>query len=134
MLACPKCSHSICIKSGKAKGRQRYQCKACNYYYTVSDWGGSKTQKRQALMLYLEGLGFRSIGRILNFSHVAIYNWIKAFGVQFENLKSADEIKVVEMDEMHTYVSNKKSIVGSGLLLIGLGENSSTVLLAQEGQ
>lgn len=127
MLACPKCSHSICIKAGKAKGRQRYQCKVCNYYYTVSHWGGSKAQKRQALMLYLEGLGFRSIGRILNFSHVAIYNWIKAFGEQFKNLKSADEIKVVETDEMHTYIYNKKSIVGSGLLLIGLGEDSSTV-------
>ncbi|MFT4967609.1 MAG: transposase, partial [Candidatus Deianiraeaceae bacterium] len=33
--------------------------------------------KRLALELYLEGLGFRSISRILKVSHVSIYNWIR---------------------------------------------------------
>jgi len=36
--------------------------------------------KRFALELYLEGLGFRSIGRILKVSHVSIFNWIKQYG------------------------------------------------------
>ncbi len=36
------------------------------------------------------------------------------------------------MDEMHTYIGNKKNIVGSGLLLIELGKSSSTALLAAE--
>ena len=81
--------------------------------------------------LYLEGLGFRSIGRLLKVSHVAVYNWIKAFGEQLESLRSDHAIGVVEMDEMHTYIGSKKTIAGYGLLLIVLGEDSSNVSLVQ---
>ena len=129
MLSCPKCSHDISIKSGFAKGRQRWKCKGCGYHYTVAHRGASKEQKRQALELYLEGLGFRSIGRFLNFSHVAVYNWIKEFGQKLEEIKSDKKIEIVEIDEMHTYISRKKTTAGSGLLLIELGEGSSTFLL-----
>ncbi len=38
------------------------------------------------------------------------------------------------MDEMHTYIGNKKNIAGSGLLLIELGKSSSTALLVAEGR
>jgi transposase len=74
MINCSKCQGSNTIKAGKIKDKQRYKCKDCNYYYSVVSKSGSgnKTQKRQALELYLEGLGFRSIGRFLNFSHVTI--------------------------------------------------------------
>ena len=79
----------------------------------------------------MEGLGFRSIGRILKFSHVAVYNWIKSFGKNLKELKSDEEIKNVEIDEMHTYVS-KKTTNGSGLLLIDIAKNLSIVLLDKE--
>ncbi|AKB27619.1 Mobile element protein [Methanosarcina siciliae T4/M] len=46
-----------------------------------------------------------------------------------EELKSENEISIVELDEMHTYIGNKKNIAGSGLLLIELGKSSSTALL-----
>jgi hypothetical protein len=36
------------------------------------------------------------------------------------------------MDEMHTYIGNKKNIAGSGLLLVELGKNSLTALLVAE--
>jgi hypothetical protein len=77
-------------------------------------------------------LGFRSIGRVLGVSHVSVQRWIKKFGQELEDLKSENEISIVEMDEMHTYISNKKNIAGSGLLLIELGKNSSTALLVAE--
>ena len=86
------------------------------------------------MQLYLEGLGFRSIGRILGVSHVSVQKWIKKFGQELEELKSENEISVVELDEMHTYIGNKKNIAGSGLLLIELGKNSSTALLVAEEQ
>ena len=92
----------------------------------------STSVKRQALQLYLEGLGFRSIGRFLGVSHVSVQKWIKKFGQELEDLKSENEISIVEMDEMHTYISNKKNIAGSGLLLIELGKSSSTALLVAE--
>jgi len=90
--------------------------------------------KRQALQLYLEGLGFRSIGRFLGVSHVSIQKWIRKFGSELEDLKSGNEISIVELDEMHTYIGNKKNTAGYGLLLIDMGRNSSTALLAAEEQ
>ena len=125
MTTCPKCGHNECRKDGIVQGRQRYFCKSCGYRHTVRSRGKSATIKRQALELYLEGLGFRSIGRFLGCSHVAVYNWIRAFGEAAEKIRSDKAIEVVEMDEMHTYVSSKKTTAGYGLLLIDMGKNSS---------
>ena len=131
-MDCPKCNNSVYSKDGKVQGRQRYLCKKCKYRYTVKQRSGTgdKCVRRRALELYLEGLGFRSIGRILNFSNVSILNWIKEFGAKLEELKNEKQIKIVEMDEMHSYIMRKKTIAGSGLLLIEIGENSSIALLA----
>ena len=100
----------------------------------IKSTASSTSVKRQALQLYLEGLGFRSIGRFLGVSHVSVQKWIKKFGQELEDLKSENEIDVVELDEMHTYIGNKKNIAGSGLLLIELGKSSSTALLVAEEQ
>ena len=129
MPTCPKCTSDHVIKAGFVKGKQRYRCKSCNYFYTLHQKGASRETKRQALQLYLEGLGFRSIGRFLNYSHVAVYKWIKAFGEELEALKSDSTLSVVEMDEMHTYIRSKKTLAGYGFLLIEMDTDSSTAFL-----
>jgi hypothetical protein len=87
--------------------------------------------KKQALHLYLEGLGFRSIGRILGVSNVSVLHWIKSFGREIEELNSESKaIEMVEVDEMHSYIGSKKTTVGYGLLLIDMEKDSSTSLLA----
>ena len=134
MNQCPKCKSESFCKDGIVKQKQRFKCKGCNFRFTVDQIGKPDTLKRNALILYLEGLGFRSIGRILNISHVAAYNWIKTYGEKLEELRASTNIEVVEMDEMHTYIGSKKTTVGSGLLLIDMAKDSSTVLLAQERQ
>jgi len=132
MENCPRCkSHSI-RKSGIVKQKQRYLCKNCKYRFTVEHIGKPEKLKRDALILYLEGLGFRSIGRFLKVSHVAVFNWIKSFGEKLDELRSADEIEVIEIDEMHTYIGSKKTTVGYGLLLIEMGLCSSIAKLAHE--
>jgi len=122
------------VKSGVNKGRQRYKCKKCQYFFTVAHKSDTATpdQRRLALTLYLEGLGFRSIGRILGFSHVAVYQWVRAFG---ENLKQIKRpvAQIVERDELHSDVGHKKTTVGSGLLLIDLENAFSMLSLAPEG-
>ena len=135
-MNCPRCNSSDHKKNGKVDGRQRYKCNACGYNYSVEiiSTAFPTSVKRQALQLYLEGLGFRSIGRFLGVSHVSVQKWIKKFGQELEDLKSENEISIVELDEMHTYIGNKKNIAGSGLLLIELGKSSSTALLAAEEQ
>jgi transposase-like protein len=61
-MHCPKCKKGNNSKSGVIKGRARYVCKRCNEYYTVEQRAGTADQetKRQALKLYLEGLGYRA--------------------------------------------------------------------------
>ncbi len=128
MTNCPKCHSEDCTKDGIVKGKQRYKCKSCGYRHTVSHRGISPDIKRQALELYLEGLGFRSIGRFLKCSHVSVYYWIKAYGESIEGLRSQAGVEIVEMDEMHTYIGSKKTIAGSGLLLIDMGNVFSRAL------
>ncbi len=131
-MDCPKCGKQASCKDGQVNGRQRYLCKDCHPRYTVAQRSGTgdKAVKRQALELYLEGLGFRSIGRVLGFSNVTILNWVRAFGEQLAAIKSDRPVQVVELDEMHSYVGSKKTIAGYGLLLIDMGNGSSTAYWA----
>jgi hypothetical protein len=93
----------------------------------------SKSVKKQALHLYLEGLGFRSIGRILRVSNVSVLNWIRDFGKKVQELNSDSQpIEMVEVDEMHSYIGSKKTTAGYGLLLIDMEKDSSISLLATE--
>ena len=133
MLNCPRCASADKVKSGINKGCQRYKCKTCQYFFTVAHKSDTATpaQRRLALTLYLEGLGFRSIGRILGFSHVAVYQWVKCFGKSVEQIKRSSA-QIVELDELHSYVGHKKATAGSGLLLIDLGNASSMLSLAPE--
>jgi Transposase and inactivated derivatives len=134
MKNCPKCASTNFCKDGIVKGKQRYLCKQCKYRFTVETIGKPNKVKRDALLLYLEGLGFRSIGRFLNVSHVSVYKWIKSSGESIDEIRSSSELTVVEIDEMHTYIGTKKTTRGFGLLLIELGENSSTAKLVVEQQ
>ncbi len=111
-IKCPKCNKKNCRKDRFVRNIQRYKCKECNFRHTVHKRSTEAplSVKRHSLQLYLEGLGFRAIGRLLNFSYATVYNWIKSFGEQLKNLKSENKIKDVEIDEMHTYVSRKKTI------------------------
>jgi hypothetical protein len=60
----------------------------------------------------LEELGFRSIGRPLGVSNVLVLNWIKAFGLEEKKRPSErKEMEIVEKDEMHTYVRQKKLLL-----------------------
>ena len=67
--------------------------------------------------MYLEGLGFRAIGRLLNVSHTAVFYWIKKAGKTTELPVETKPVEVVEVDEMHTYVGKKKVTAGFGLPL-----------------
>ncbi len=134
-MNCPRCKCERQTKDGIIQGRQRYKCKECNYRYTVQQKSTAKSKelKRYALQLYLEGLGFRSIGRLLKVSNVSVLNWIRSFGKEVQSLQSENsEIEFVELDEMHSYIGSKKTTVGYGLLLIEMGKSSSISLLGTE--
>ena len=74
IMNCSRCNCSIRVKFGKLNRRQRYKCKECGFNYTVEIKSTAKPifLKKQALHLYLEVLGFRSIGRLLGVSNVSV--------------------------------------------------------------
>jgi transposase-like protein len=59
--------------------------------------------------MYLEGMGFRPIGRVLKISYGTVFQWVKKWGKNQELPKRNEEIEMIELDEMHTYVSQKKN-------------------------
>ena len=134
-MNCPKCKQTEKTKDGIVRGKQRYKCKSCNYRYTVAKKSEVKPAetRRLALEMYLEGLGFRSIGRILKISHVTVYYWVKRWGEEVRLPKRESPVEVVELDEMHRSIGNKKTTAGYGLLLIDLVNGLST-LSVETGQ
>ncbi|OAV64712.1 Transposase [Bacteroidales bacterium Barb6XT] len=110
-MKCPKCSSGKKIKASLAKGRQRYKCKDCGYNYTVELKLAAKpdSMKKQALQLCLEGLIFRSIGRLSGVSNVSVLNRIRKFGKETQALRlESKKTERAEVDEMHAYAGSKK--------------------------
>ena len=127
MEHCPKCKSKSFRKDGIIKERQRYLCKDCKHRFTVEQIGKPSNLKNDALILYLEGLGYRPIGRFLHVSHVAVFNWIKSFGEKLDEFRNPSTFQVMELGEMKTYIDQKQSTTGLGLLLIEMGTDTSTM-------
>ena len=122
-MQCPKCYSTKQVKSGFTRGIQRYKCKQCKCNFTRSDRRGISIEvKIQALQLYLEGMGFRAIGRVLKVSNVSVLRWIRSAGEHvkaYVNLNlpnNVHDIDVIEMDEMWHFTVKKNENYGSGLL------------------
>src|SRR5258708_6135990 len=101
-MHCPKCEKDNKVKAGFTKGKQRYKCNDCGCFFTRSTSKGEPIEKkRQAVQLYLEGLGFRAIGRFLRVSHVAVQNWVAQAAEHLETLVPLYPAKaeLIELDE-----------------------------------
>jgi transposase-like protein len=74
-MNCPRCGSINYCKDGVVKSRQRYKCKDCKYHYTVEQRSNAKSEeiRRLSFEMYLEGLGFRAIGRILKISYGTVF-------------------------------------------------------------
>ena len=68
---------------------------------------------------------FGGIGRILNISFGTVYQWIKKLDEKVDLPVRSEPVSIVELDEMHSYVAQKKTIDGHGLLLIDFQSGSS---------
>ena len=113
-MNCPKCLSKAYVKSGFTKGKQRYKCKDCSCNFTQSHKRGARLElKLMALTLYLEGMGFRAIGRILKVSNVAVLYWIRGMGasvkayIQTQFPNDSRHIDFLEMDEMWHFTKKK---------------------------
>lgn len=148
MKNCKFCHSPKLVKNGIVRDLQRCLCKDCGKNQIEGDRRCKHCDeaKRLAVILYLEGNGFRRIARILNqifkdskISFQIVNHWINGAGSFVEKeiakLKANSpsdktDLTIVEMDELYTYV--KKNLVKTkkqesklattpeyGLLLIG---------------
>lgn len=128
-MNCPKCENSFSCKDGVIKNRQRYQCKSCNYRYTVEKKSDIRSDeiKRMALCMYLEGLKYRTIAKILKVNYVTVFYWISELGIQGHKIKSNSTLKTVEIEELKAIVNKKRQTKGYVLLLLDIETGSSTL-------
>lgn len=122
---CPNCSSDKYIKSGIVNDRQRYKCKKCAYFFTVNKVGKKIDDYyvNKALQLYLEGLTYREIERILGVSHVSVLNWVKKYKIKRpENTNYHPSYKIMNAKELSIYFSTPSQLSGSGTIVTELGD------------
>jgi transposase-like protein len=123
--ACPNCGSDHYVKSGIINGRQRYRCKKCSYHFTVNKLGKKIDDYyvNKALQLYLEGLTYREIERILGISHVSIMNWVKKYNIKRPlRSKYHPTYKILNADELGKFFNDPVNLKGAGTVVTELGD------------
>ena len=113
MMKCPSCKantrqHKIGFTIAQS---QRYKCQHCDKRYTPEPKprGYSKGLRKQALKVYIEGINFRRIGRLLGVHHQSVINWVNAYAEELPEAPVPEQTEAVEMDELFTYIGSKKT-------------------------
>jgi len=124
-IACPQCQSEDIAKSGVVKGRQRFRCRSCNYHFTVLKQGKNIDPYYviKALQLYIEGVTFREIERILGISHVSVINWVRRYNIKApENYEYRPTYKVLSHGELLEFLSQRNALKGTGCMITELGD------------
>jgi len=126
-MRCRKCGSEDSVKNGHHLGRQRYKCKGCGFQFTKEQAKGKDVEtKCLSAILYVNGLSFRAIAKIVKASHKAVYDWVRKFGIDtYERAKPSGPI-AVELDEMWHFVGSKKTSFGYGKHIVVIQVSSST--------
>ena len=122
---CPKCDSQNITKSGIIKEKQRFKCKECSYYFTVEKLGKgiSTYYVIKALQLYIEGVSYREIERILGISHVSVMNWVKKYQIKIpKNTEYFPTYKVMNHKELVEFYSNRENLRDAGMIITELGD------------
>ena len=113
MQTCPHCHQTKRQnRTGKTtSGSQRYLCMNCGRKYTPEpkEHGYSDEVRQRALQLYVDGVNLRRIGRILGLHHRTVSLWVKASAANLPEAPVPKEVQVAEMDELFTFIGNKKT-------------------------
>lgn len=119
-MKCSGCGGDDLMKRGPKKGFQRYMCRRCGRYSTDKAPRFSAQVKAMAIEMYMNNMGIRAIGRVLNASPASILNWIRkdhqALMQQGQPAppQRATGPDIIEMDEIYTCVQ-KKTAAGRNL-------------------
>lgn len=112
--ACPLChQNQYVIKAGKNRtGTQRYRCQQCQGYFTPQPkpLGYEAQLREQAVRLYLEGMSYRGIAKVLRVHNQSIINWVNAAANALpEIVTDQTPTDYIEIDELFTFDKAKKT-------------------------
>ena len=128
MMVCKRCESAERQKAGFVRGQQRYRCKGCGYFYTLTPPRGRPLQEKLlALSLYASGLSINRIAQYFRVSPPGVLRWIKKLGHTLcPKVEASAGVIVMELDEMWHYLKKNPTNCGSGKLMILLETNSWT--------
>ncbi len=117
-MECPECKATHIRKNGKKRGKQNYICVNCGRQFIDSYEkvrGYNDEFKRECLKMYVNGTGFRGIERVKGVHHTTVINWVKQVGKNLPDAYNPEAVpEVGELDELETFVGQKKTKSGSG--------------------
>ncbi len=118
LILCKMCGCDRCVKNGFVHGIQRYRCKKCLSNFVEGDKRARYTSSDhlKVIKLYLENCGIRSIERLTGIRNSQISKWIKSvaafvkseFVRSQSNIKSIQDIQILEIDELCTYIKKDR--------------------------
>lgn len=124
-MKCRKCGSGESVKNGWHLGRQRYKCKECGFQYTREHPKGKSVEiKCLAVILYVNGLSFRAIAKIVCASPKAVYDWVKAFGLETSEKPKSPNPVIVDLDAIRHSLSTEKAESAYDKHLVALQVNS----------
>ena len=108
-MKCIYCKNE-CIKKGKYKTTQRYQCKRCKKYQQQKYIHPviPKSKYDWVLKLNNEGCGISSISRLLQITKSSVQRVIIRIASTLQSPVYNENNQSYEMDELYTYCKNKK--------------------------
>ena len=117
-MNCPECKSTKIQKNGKKRGKQNHLCVHCGRQFITEynqHQGYSNEFKNECFKLYVNGMGFRAIERVKGVHNTTVMAWVKQVGELLPNTYAPETTpQVGELDELETFVGQKKTRFGSG--------------------
>ncbi|MEM0951962.1 MAG: hypothetical protein AAGI66_07450 [Cyanobacteria bacterium P01_H01_bin.74] len=90
---------------GFQNAKQCFKSKDCGRLFIENQKKTCPAEIRQkAIVLYVEGLGFRAIGGVLRVSNVTVLNWV------LQAAKELTQVEILEFDDMRHFVRKKQKL------------------------
>ena len=106
-MKCPQCGSEHIRKNGIKKGKQNHICAECGRQFinpSEQTKAFPETTKQTCLKMYLNGMGFRAIERVMGVHHTTVIDWVKQKGKKLpdaiapENIPDVGEKVVMTFD------------------------------------
>ncbi|MBS1543399.1 MAG: transposase, partial [Bacteroidetes bacterium] len=110
-MRCKYCSQ-LCLKAGRRKnGTQKFKCQGCKKYQqqTYKYLACYKTTNQSITRLLIEGLGIRSIARVLKISITTVIRRIKGIARLVNKPFAVIRRGIYEIDELWTFIGKKSN-------------------------